>query len=79
MEPPNRKIIEVVNKCPTQALIWKNNKDLTEEEQKSSEAGEPVEKRLQDPFPENDKPTSIRIMRDGPIVVEGQFSIIGMR
>ncbi|RPI43536.1 MAG: hypothetical protein EHM46_03920, partial [Bacteroidetes bacterium] len=27
-----RRIMEVVNKCPTQAITWKRNADLTEEE-----------------------------------------------
>ena len=76
-EAPTRRIIEVVNKCPTQALVWKYNKDLTEEERK---ALRDVDRRLE----ENPKtlsgtnaPTSIRIMKDGPIFVEGNFKIIG--
>lgn len=72
----SRKIIEVVNKCPTQALIWKNNKDLTEEEQKAQRQVNSLEETPRS-LAGKDKPTSIRIMRDGPIVVEGQFSIIG--
>lgn len=73
---PSRKIIEVVNKCPTQALIWKNNDDLTEEEQIAQRKVNPVEETPRS-LSGKDKPTSIRIMRDGPIVVEGQFQIIG--
>ena len=73
---PSRRIIEVVNKCPTQALIWKDNKDLTEEELKAQRHVLPTEENpgnLNSP----DEPTSIRIMRDGPIVVEGSFTIMG--
>lgn len=73
---PTRKIAEVVNKCPTQALIWKNNQDLTEEELKAQRHVAPTEetpRSLSGP----EKVTSIRIMRDGPIVVEGKFTIIG--
>ncbi len=73
---PTRKIIEVVNKCPTQALIWKNNEDLTKEERKAQrqvESGEETPRSLSG----QEEPTSIRIMKDGPIVVEGQFTIIG--
>ena len=73
---PSRKIIEVVNKCPTQALIWKNNEDLTTEEKKAQRQ---VDSREETPrsLSGQEEPTSIRIMRDGPIVVEGQFTIIG--
>lgn len=73
---PSRKIIEVVNKCPTQALVWKNNEDLTREEKKAQrqvDSGEETPRSLSG----QEEPTSIRIMRDGPIVVEGQFTIIG--
>lgn len=74
---PSRKIIEVVNKCPTQALVWKDNKDLTKEELKAQRNVLPTEENpgnLNSP----DEPTSVRIMRDGPIVVEGSFTIIGI-
>ena len=30
-----RRIIEVVNKCPTQAIIWKYNHELTEAEKQA--------------------------------------------
>lgn len=82
---PTRRIIEVVNKCPTQAIIWKNNADLTSdelashkrrvnEEENPETLMEPVRKTKN---PELEKPTSIRIMKDGPIVVEGRFKVIG--
>jgi uncharacterized Fe-S cluster protein YjdI/CDGSH-type Zn-finger protein len=73
---PSRRIIEVVNKCPTQALVWKENKDLTSEEIKAQRKVLPTEESPGNLSAPNE-PTSIRIMRDGPIVVEGSFSIIG--
>ena len=73
---PTRKIIEVVNKCPTQALIWKNNQDLTEEEKKAQRNVDPAEETPRT-LSGQEEPTSIRIMRDGPIVVEGKFTIFG--
>lgn len=73
---PSRKIIEVVNKCPTQALIWKNNQDLSEEEKKAQRNVGHTEETPRT-LSGQEEPTSIRIMRDGPIVVEGKFTIIG--
>ena len=73
---PTRKIVEVVNKCPTQALIWKNNEDLTEEELKAQRhvvAKEETPRSLS----KSEGPTSIRIMKYGPIVVERNFTILG--
>lgn len=88
---PTRRITEVVNKCPTQAIIWKYNKDLTEVEQAAQRqvtkeevnpetiSGTPGqgEKNEQPAVETRVKPTSIRIMKDGPIVVDGKFKIIG--
>jgi uncharacterized Fe-S cluster protein YjdI len=77
---PTRRIIEVVNKCPTQAIFWKYNKDLTEDEKAAQRSG-PVEeetpKTLSGTEVARDKPTNIRIMKDGPVVVDGKFKIIG--
>ena len=96
---PTRKISEVVNKCPTQAIIWKFNSDLTPEElatQKlvikeevnpetiteitaeiTTETFVPRNQPVIDQLSTRIKPTNIRIMKDGPIVVEGKFRIIG--
>jgi uncharacterized Fe-S cluster protein YjdI len=87
---PTRRIIEVVNKCPTQAILWKYNKDLNEEElaaqrytgkeenpETLTETVKSTEKPDQDVKRTRIKPTNFRIMRDGPIVVEGKFKIIG--
>ena len=84
---PTRKIAEVVNKCPTQAIIWKYNKDLSESERlaqrsvtREEENPQTLSKNKEEavkPQQERVKPTNIRIMKDGPIVVEGKFKIIG--
>jgi uncharacterized Fe-S cluster protein YjdI len=79
---PSRRIIEVVNKCPTQALEWKYNKEMDPEELKSNyTVGEEVTPNTlsKDLSTENlkDKPVQVNIMKDGPIVVEGDFNIIG--
>ena len=89
---PTRKIIEVTNKCPTQAIVWKQNTDLSEEEsanQRQTDREEENPETLATPTgiseepvnetakPTRIKPTNVRIMKDGPIVVEGQFKAIG--
>ncbi len=86
-----RRISEVVNKCPTQAIVWKYNKDLTEDEHanqrqlgKDEENPETLSDTVVKEPPKETvakgtrvRPTNVRIMKDGPIVVEGQFTIIG--
>ena len=77
---PTRRIIEVVNKCPTQALVWKYNKDLTEDELAAQRPGaveEETPRTISGKEEKREKPTNIRIMKDGPIVVDGKFKIIG--
>ncbi len=74
------KIIEVVNLCPTEALTWKWNdeakNDLVQKDMTNHikfrrpelvEAVEPVE---------DEKPVSVKIMTDGPIVLKGNFTIV---
>ena len=89
---PTRKIIEVTNKCPTQAIVWKQNTDLSEEESANlrqtvreeenpetlaTPTGISEESVNETAKPTRIKPTNVRIMKDGPIVVEGQFKAIG--
>ena len=78
---PTRRISEVVNKCPTQAITWKYNSDLTSEELSAQKhvLGEEENPESITEIEEKStrvKPTNIRIMKDGPIVVDGQFKVI---
>lgn len=60
------KIIEVVDKCPTQALSWEyNNKSDQKRAKQQKEKADNAESF-----------TKIQVMKDGPIVVEGDFKII---
>lgn len=88
---PTRRIIEVVNKCPTQAIVWKNNSDLSEEEmafqrrvareeenpETLTGTGQLSDTRQITEKEPRLKPANVRIMKDGPIVVEGNFRVIG--
>ena len=62
---PTEKIIEIVNKCPTDALTYKWNNDLDDNKEitKKDLVADPV------------KPVEIQIMRDGPIVVSGKIKL----
>ncbi len=59
------EIIKIVNKCPTDALTYKWNRDI------EKEAGMP-EKRS-----EHEQKTEIKIMENGPMIIKGNFKIIG--
>jgi uncharacterized Fe-S cluster protein YjdI len=88
---PTRRIIEVVNKCPTQAIEWKYNRDLSEAEllaQRKITNEEENPDTISSKRSEKDgerkaesetrtRPVNIRIMKDGPIVVDGKFVVIG--
>jgi uncharacterized Fe-S cluster protein YjdI len=62
---PTKKIIEIVKKCPTEALTFKYNKE-PEKETKSESSGEEAAII---------KPAEIQIMKDGPIVVYGKIKL----
>lgn len=74
------RIIEVVDKCPTQALSWKYNKDIavqeTNKEIKGSEEVTPEDVYISKLDYES-KTTEISLLPDGPILVKGKFRIIG--
>jgi uncharacterized Fe-S cluster protein YjdI len=58
------RIIEIVNKCPTQALAYGWNKDL-------QKGAVPKKDIISDPA----KPVEIQIMKNGPIVITGKIKL----
>jgi len=62
---PSEEIIRVVKLCPTQALSFAYNKDL---EQRNEKEGVITT--------EPEKVPEIRVMKDGPLVLHGEFRII---
>ncbi|MBE0676946.1 MAG: (4Fe-4S)-binding protein [Bacteroidales bacterium] len=74
---PNDRIIETVNLCPTEALTWKYNDESRNREVQVSHTNHIKYKRpelYKVPAAEAEiKPLSVRIMPDGPVVVEGTF------
>lgn len=76
---PTSQIIETVNLCPTEALTWKWNDD----EKNKTVGGEHTnhikfkrsELMHQDQPVHNENPAVVKIMKDGPIVITGNFTI----
>lgn len=74
---PVDRIIETVNLCPTEALTWKWNDD---EKNRDVSPGHTNHIKYRRPelynvpaSEEQIKPVSVRIMPDGPVVIEGTF------
>lgn len=74
------RIIEVVDMCPTEALSWKwndepRNKNVGPEHTNHIKYRRPeLSEDNEDLIPE--EPVSVKIMRDGPVVIKGDFTFI---
>jgi uncharacterized Fe-S cluster protein YjdI len=69
------RIIEVVNKCPSDALTFKWNDD-----DKNKELVNAKSEKIQNAFKFMSKelivkPVTVQVMRDGPLVVQGTFDV----
>ena len=74
------KIIKTVNMCPTEALTWKWN-----DEEKNKNIGPEQTNHIIFRRPElmgsvaeeiPEQPVTVKIMKDGPIVIKGSFELI---
>lgn len=72
---PTEEIIRVVDLCPTKALYYKLNKDMDEENDKKNEPVEEVQEEIINQ--ETETATEIKVMPDGPLVIKGEYKIIG--
>ncbi len=72
---PTEDIIDIVNQCPTKALTFKWN----DAEKNKEETSAKVVKEGQEPEVQayEEKPVSIRVMKNGPILFSGSFKLIG--
>jgi len=77
---PNDLIIATVDMCPTEALTWKWN-----DEEKNRSVGAEHTNHVRFRRPElmeeeatekAEQPASVKIMKDGPIVIKGNFTLI---
>lgn len=64
---PTQDIINIVEQCPTDALTWKWNKDLTPNEIADLDAAPAGEEMVPAPV------TEITILENGPALVKGKF------
>ena len=64
------KIIEIVNKCPTEALIWKWN----DPEKEKTGADKKTQKKILETNVD-EKPVNIQIVKGGPLLVQGKFTV----
>jgi uncharacterized Fe-S cluster protein YjdI len=73
-------IIETVNLCPTDALTWKWNDDQKNLEVDPSNANHVnfrrPELRKKDEEESDANPVSIKVMSEGPLVLNGSFTVI---
>lgn len=73
------RIIETVNMCPTEALSWKWNdekKNIAVEKDQTNHINF-RRRELMEQVVEisEEKPVSVKIMADGPILIKGDFSL----
>ena len=65
------EIIRVVKLCPTQALSFKYNNEITGEQKPSEQnSNNSIEDNIQGPVAE------VRVMKDGPLVLKGSFDFV---
>ena len=64
------EIVDIVEQCPTDALTWKWNIDLTNEEKINAKCAPPSEEKV--PMP---PATEILIIDSGPAIIKGNFNV----
>ena len=64
-----QEIISIVDQCPTDALTWKWNKDLTASEKKELTAEKPAEEIVPAPV------TDITLIEGGGALIKGRFRL----
>ncbi len=68
-------IIRIVRKCPTDALTYDWNDPSKKSEKPGIKRDAGLKKEQENQY--NREPVKIKIMKDGPILVEGDFRITG--
>lgn len=68
---PSEKIIDIVKRCPTDALTYTNNDGSPSDKAPGKDSNFAPNKR------ESGKLTEIEVIKGGPLLVEGDFKITG--
>jgi uncharacterized Fe-S cluster protein YjdI len=66
------RIIQVVNKCPTDALTYKWN-DEEKNKESANLKNDKIQHALSFSSSKTFSPVTVQVMRDGPLVVQGSF------
>jgi len=69
------KVIDIVNECPTNALMFKWNDPIKNQAEKSHKVVKEEPQVTNDEF--DAEPVKVQIMKNGPILVSGKFRVIG--
>ena len=72
---PTEQIIDIVNQCPTNALTFMWNDDEKNRLEKSHKLVTKEQALAIVPSEREQKPVKIQIMRNGPILVSGNFKL----
>lgn len=70
---PTERIIEIINKCPTDALTYKWVDDV--KNQQPNLKNDKIARALEFANKPTVKPVTVQVMRDGPLVVQGSFKV----
>lgn len=72
---PTERIIEVVNKCPTDALTYKWNDEEKNKESLIKSNDKTKNTSADASSTTSTIPVTVQVMRDGPLVVQGTFEV----
>lgn len=70
---PTKDIIRIVDMCPTNALTYKWNKDIEEEQLASNKE----QQDIQENKAITEQKTEVKVLKNGPVIIRGNFKIIG--
>jgi len=76
----SEEIISIVNKCPTEALLWKWNEEdkntsVSETELNHIKIRRPYDYEHYGLAKDPSEPVKVKVMKNGPLVVEGSFMV----
>jgi len=78
---PTEKIIEIVKKCPTDALTFRYNDEEKQKQEEEIEKAErerrkaKIKEQTEEESAPGQEPANIQVMKQGPLVVSGSFAV----